>query len=141
MSDRRDEFEAANERAAARLAHTPRAIRARYDRRVGRIVVELSTGLELSFKPQLVQGLEHANPADLARLEISPSGLGLHVPTLDADLYLPALLEGLMGSRRWLASTMGKAGGARTSQAKAAAARANGKLGGRPRKALAPAEG
>jgi hypothetical protein len=60
--------------------------------------------------------------------------LGLHFPTLDADLYLPSLLEGFLGSRRWMAAQLGKAGGSVTSSAKTAAARANGKRGGRPRK-------
>jgi hypothetical protein len=53
---------------------------------------------------------------------------------IDADLYLPALLEGFLGSRRWMAARMGKVGGAVSSEAKAAPARANGRLGGRPKK-------
>jgi hypothetical protein len=69
----------------------------------------------------------------LKHIEISPSGLGLHFPALDVDLYLPALLEGYLGSRQWMASAMGKAGGCVTSDAKARASRANGRLGGRPR--------
>jgi hypothetical protein len=40
----------------------------------------------------------------LSKIEISPSGLGLHFPAIDADLYLPALLDGFLGSRRWMAS-------------------------------------
>ncbi|MBQ1763160.1 MAG: DUF2442 domain-containing protein, partial [Aquincola sp.] len=67
-------------------------------------------------------------------IEVSPSGLGLHVPALDADLYLPALLDGFFGSRKWMAASLGQAGGRASTQAKAAASRANGKLGGRPRK-------
>ena len=66
--------------------------------------------------------------------EISPSGLGIHFPRLDADLYIPALLEGFLGSKRWMASQMGKVGGKVSSDAKTAAARKNGKLGGRPKK-------
>ena len=46
-----------------------------------------------------MQGVENAHPADLADAEISPSGLSVHFPKLDADLYLPALLEGFLGSR------------------------------------------
>jgi Protein of unknown function (DUF2442) len=133
MAIRKDEFEAANARGAARLAKTPKAVSARYDRRIGRVVIELSTGLAVSFKPHDAQGLEHAKPSDLAEIEISPSGLGLHIPALDADLYLPGLLEGFLGSRKWMAASMGKAGGQSASEAKAAAARANGKLGGRPK--------
>lgn len=52
------------------------------------------------------QGLEEARSAQLADIEISPSGLGLHFPQLDADLYLPALLHGLLGSRQWMAQAM-----------------------------------
>ena len=51
-------------------------------------------------------------------------------PALDADLYLPALLDGFLGSRRWMAAAMGKA----TTDAKSAAARDKGKFGGRPKK-------
>jgi hypothetical protein len=134
MAVRKDEFEAANARGAARLNKTPTAVAARYDRRTGRVVIELSTGVGITFKPQNAQGLEKVTPADLAEIEISPSGLGLHIPAVDADLYLPALLDGLLGSRKWMAATMGKLGGQTSTQAKAAAARANGKLGGRPKK-------
>ena len=130
-----DTLQQADARAAARLESSPRAVSARYDRRISRVVIALSSGLEIAFRPQDAQGLETARPAQLARIEISPSGLGLHFPELDADLYLPSLLEGFLGSRRWMASSMGKAGGQATSESKALAARANGRLGGRPRKA------
>jgi hypothetical protein len=81
--------------------------------------------------------LETAKPNQLSKIEISPSGLGLHFPAVDADIYLPALLEGFLGSRQWMAEQLGRAGGRVTSKAKAATVRANGKLGGRPRKILA----
>ena len=66
-------------------------------------------------------------------MDAEPSGLGLHFPALDADLYLPAILEGFLGSRRWMAEHLGKTGGQARSEAKTAAARANGRLGGRPK--------
>jgi Protein of unknown function (DUF2442) len=128
------EIEAANERAAARLSRTPTATAARYDRRIGRLVIDLSSGLSIAFRPQDVQGLDRAKPEQLTRIEISPSGLGLHFPAIDADIYLPGLLEGFLGSRRWMAAQLGKAGGSAKSRAKTAAVRANGKLGGRPKK-------
>lgn len=132
---RRDEFDEANARAAARRGAAPWAVSARYDRRIGRVMVRLSSGLDVAFAPGQVQGLEKARPGDLAAIEISPSGQGLHFPKLDADLYLPALLEGLLGSRHWMAARLGERGGKARSAAKAAASRANGRLGGRPRKA------
>lgn len=128
------EFEAANRRGAAKKAAFPPAVAVRYDRRIARVVISLASGLEIAFSPRDAQGLENAHPADLAGAEISPSGLGVHFPKIDADLYIPALLEGFLGSKRWMASQMGKVGGKAATQAKASAARENGKLGGRPKK-------
>ena len=134
---KRDEFREATAKGAKMRATLPSATAARYDRRTGRVVVNLASGLDLSFAPQGVQGLEVAKPADLAKIEISGSGFGLHFPKLDADIYLPALLEGFLGSKSWMAARLGEHGGRARSRAKAAAARANGKLGGRPRKTAA----
>ena len=128
-------FEAANRRARAKKAAFPAVVSVRYDRRVGRVVIALASGLELAFSPKHAQGLENAHPADLMDAEISPSGLGVHFPRLDADLYIPGLLEGFLGSKRWMAAEIGKIGGTASTEAKAAAARQNGKLGGRPKKA------
>jgi hypothetical protein len=124
----------AEERTRKRLASAPHAVAARYDRRVSRVMVTLSNGLELAFPPHMAEGLADAKPADLAIIEITPAGLGLHWPKLDADLYLPALLEGVFGSPRWMAGLLGKSGGLARTAAKVAAARANGRKGGRPRK-------
>jgi hypothetical protein len=116
------------------LKGVPKAIHARYDRRVSRVIVGLDNGLELAFPPRLAQGLEHATPADLAIIEISPLGDGLHWPAIDADLYVPGLLQGVFGSKSWMARHLGAAGGRARSGAKVAAARENGRKGGRPRK-------
>ncbi len=128
---------AANERARRMRADLPRAVRARYDRRLGRIVIELSNKLAVMFAPEDAEGLEKATPAQLEPIEISPSGFGIYFPKLDADLYLSALLEGFLGSRQWMAARMGAAGGRSRSAAKRKAAKKNGKLGGRPRKRVA----
>ena len=128
------DFEAAARRGAQRLQKGPVAVAARYDQQAGRVVIELDSGLEIAFRPQHAQGLEAATPADLSEIEISPSGQGLHFPAIDADLYLPALLDGFLGSNAWMAARMGQVGGRATTQAKQAAARENGRLGGRPRK-------
>ena len=83
---------------------TARAVSARHDRRTKRVVIGLSNRLDVAFDPKDAQGLELARTADLNATEISPSGLGIQFPKLDADLYLPALLEGLLGSRKWMAA-------------------------------------
>jgi hypothetical protein len=130
----RDEYARANARGVLRQRTTPHAVSALFDKQQGKIVVELSTGLTIAFRPGDAQGIEQAKPADLKEIEISPSGFGLHFPRLDADLYIPALLEGFFGSRRWMAAQLGRRGGQATTKAKAEAARSNGLLGGRPRK-------
>jgi hypothetical protein len=134
MEIHKDEFTAANRRGADRVRATPFATDARYDRTTDRVVIGLSSGIEVAFHPCQAQGIEHAKPRQLVKIEITPSGLGIHFPTLDADIYLPALLEGFLGSRRWIAAEMGKIGGRASTKAKSAAARRNGKLGGRPKK-------
>lgn len=132
-----DIIAAANRRGAQQRAAHPGVLKARFDKRSARVVLNLDSGLQVAFLPAQAQGLEHASADDLAEIEISPSGLGLHFPRLDADLYVPALLEGFLGSRRWLAQQRSRVGGAAQSAVKADAARRNGQLGGRPRKAAA----
>jgi len=99
----REAFTAATARGQELKAAGPIAVAARYDRRIGRIVLALSSGIEVALRPRDLEGLERAKPHELEPIEISPSGLGLHFPKLDADLYLPALLEGVFGSRRHMA--------------------------------------
>src|SRR6202521_3677383 len=88
-----------------------RAVSAHYDRKSERIVINFSTKLDVSFSPHDAQGLENAKPSQLEEIEISSSGFGIHFPKLDADLYLPALLQGFLGPRSWMASRLGQAGG------------------------------
>jgi len=137
--DEREEILEANRKGQEMLATIPRAVSARYDRRVGRVVVRLNTGLEISFSPRDAQGLETATWQQLREIEIDPPGFGLHFPALDADLYIPALLEGFLGSKRWMAARLGELGGKARSAAKARASRANGRKGGRPKKAATAA--
>ena len=114
--------------------HGPRAERAHYDAGRNRVIVRLTTGVEIGFAPHDVEGLQHASTDDLKAIEVRAFGLGIHFPRLDADLYVPALLEGVLGSKRWMAARLGASGVRARTPAKATASRENGKRGGRPRK-------
>lgn len=127
------QFKQAEQRAQA-LRSQGYVTAARYDRSHSRIVVSLDTGIQISFPTRLADGLAGAAPEALADIEVSASGLGLHWPELNADLYVPALLSGVFGTKRWMAAQLGAAGGKSRSLAKAASARENGRKGGRPRK-------
>jgi hypothetical protein len=127
-------FEEANQRGDVKKSTYPTVVSVRYDRRIRRVVVSLVSGLDLSFSPHDAQGLENACPADLVDMQISASGLGIHFPKLDADIYIPALIEGFLGSKSWIAAENGRRGGKSASGAKSSAARQNGRLGGRPKK-------
>lgn len=110
------------------------ATAARYDASSGRLIVSIHNGVELAIPTRLIEELSDADPADLTEIEITPTGLGLHWPKLEADVYVPGLLSGAFGSRKWMAKQLGARGGRISTPAKAAAARANGAKGGRPRK-------
>jgi len=114
------EIDRAIERAKRRRDRLPHAVAARYDWQNQKVVIDLSSKLTLSFSPEDAQGLENARPAELEVIELSPSGFGIHFPRLDADLYVPGLLEGLMGSKKWIAARLGAIGGRSRSRAKKA---------------------
>lgn len=118
------------ERGRAAHSTEPRASNARYDRALGRMVVDLTNGCTFAFPPRLAQGLEAASDDELAAVKILGAGYGLHWETLDVDLSILGLLAGIFGTKAYMARRAGQA----TSPEKAAAARANGAKGGRPKK-------
>jgi hypothetical protein len=111
-----------------------RAVSASYDRPTGRVMVELTNGFVFGFPAGSIPELAKASPAALAMVELSPGGSGLHWEALDVDLSVPGLLLSSMGRSEKLRE-LARLAGRVSSPAKAAAARANGAKGGRPRKA------
>jgi Protein of unknown function (DUF2442) len=116
----------------ARLAAQPRAAKVHYDARKARLVIELTNGVILMLPPKLLQGLTNATPAQLAKVQLTPLGTGLHWEALDADLSVAGLAAGIFGSKPWM-SELARHAGSRTSARKASSSRENGKRGGRPR--------
>ncbi len=122
----------ARERKAARSE--ARARSARYDAPTRRIEVELKNGAAFAFPTTLAGlGLESATPSQLARVEVDPSGEGLHWPEIDADVSAPAVFELLLGTAHIMRLAARRAGSARSPR-KTKSSRANGALGGRPRR-------
>jgi Protein of unknown function (DUF2442) len=120
------EFETITRQTAKRMKHQLLAVTARYDRRSAHVMITLNTGAVVGFPLSFLPGLEHATAEDLRKIEIEGGGYGLHVPSLDADISIPSLLADHLGS-----SLMKRA------VSRANASKANGRLGGRPKKPLA----
>jgi hypothetical protein len=128
---------AAEARGRAALAEEPRAVAAHYDKASGRIVVDLANGCTFAFPARRVQELEDASDGEIGEVQIAGAGFGLHWPSRDADLSLRGLMGGVFGTKAWT-SELARRAGSVTTPAKAAAARANGRKGGRPPKAPKP---
>lgn len=118
---------------AAALTSEPRAKAARYSPTRRQVIVELTNGCSFIFPVDKAQGLAGALNKDLAAVKILGKGMGLHWEKLDADLSIASLVLGIFGSQAWMRE-IARRGGEATSPAKAAAARANGAKGGRPKK-------
>ena len=122
---------------AAADSNEPRARTVRYSRARDAFVIELRNGITFIIPRRLTQGLVDATPADAARLMIFDKGAAVGWPALDVYVTIPGLVSGVFGSKAWM-SELGRAGGSRRSPARAAASRANGRRGGRPRKQPTP---
>lgn len=127
------DIDRANRRAGIRKAKYPAALSAHYDATAKKVVIRLANGVDLSFPPTIAEGLEGARASQLSEIEVTAAGTGIHFPKLDADLYVPGLIERAMGSRQWMAARLGAQGGRARTPQKAAASRENGKRGGRPK--------
>jgi hypothetical protein len=131
-----DEIDAAIAKASA-IADEPRVVEAAYISAEGldSLVLKMSDKRRKLIPREEIQGLKDASPEFLNDIEISPNGTSLRWPLLDVDLYVPPLLEGVVGSREWM-KLLGRQGGSATTPAKAKSSRLNGLKGGRPRKRI-----
>lgn len=126
------DIEAAYRRSDEQLAAEPLAAGVRYDGVGDTVTVEMNNGAALVIPRRLMQGLQEATTEQLKRGLVAGQGTALAWPELDADFTVASLLHGIYGGKRWM-SELARRAGATRSKAKAAAARANGAKGGRPR--------
>lgn len=120
-------------RAGRRVARIePRAAGVEYRAREHVLRIELTNGAALTLPVKLIPELRKASSRHIREVEILGRGGGLHFETLDLDLSVPGLFSSVFAGPEWLAE-LGRVGGRKSSAAKAAAARRNGRKGGRPR--------
>ena len=126
------QFAAASRRGAARRQNQPLATAVRYDADRG-VMIELNNDCLMCLPLRLLPELDGASPKDLRRVTILGAGQAIEWPTLDQQFDVLQLLADAVGAKALMAK-LGQRGGRVKSKAKAAAARANGSKGGRPRK-------
>ena len=110
------------------------AVDAGYEAGRDAVFIVMDNGIRLEVPRGLLQGLEDATPEQLAQVQVLGSGTAIAWDDPNIGFTVLELCKGIFGSRAWM-SELGRMGGAMTSERKAAAARANGAQGGRPRSA------
>lgn len=132
----RARFAAAREAERTADLTEPRAREAYYDAATGRIVVELKLGGAFAFPPDLFPELAGEPAEQLAAVRPCFGGEALEWEALDVHIGVAGVLVRMLGPA--LPRAFAQKGGSATSERKAAAARANGARGGRPRKRQEP---
>lgn len=98
----KDQLDRAKDRAMLSDTTEPRAVSAHYDRTSSQIVIHLKDGSTFMFPYELGQGLAGASADDLAAIEVTSFGIGLHWEALDVDLTVSSLLRGIYGTKAWM---------------------------------------
>lgn len=134
------QFAAATLRGQRTINNSPKARKVSYNSKTKRLTVEFENRLAVIIPANLIHILESATDEQIKDVEIAARGLYLRWRSLEEDLFLPNLLQGVFGTEKWMAglkkhlSNAGRKGGASRSDAKRAASAANGRRGGRPKK-------
>jgi len=109
---------------------------ARYDGKHDVIIAELSTGSTLTVPRRVIPGFARIRTAALSDLEITSGREGLWSDKADDGVLLEQLV--ILAAGEATVGTIGaRINAAKKSPARAAASRANGAKGGRPRKVAA----
>lgn len=127
-----DQIAQAKEAAIAEEKAGSCARKVEYDRQRDLIVFYFTNGSQFAVPPDLIQGLQEATVEQLKDVWLDRAGLSVHWPSLDADFNILGLVQGIFGTKDWMAE-IGRQGGKQTSEAKRRSSRENGKKGGRPK--------
>ena len=131
----RERFARARARGQARSQDGSAVVDAHYDGGRDTINLWFRSGGSMMIPRRIIPGLRDAPASSLEPISVSPAGDALSWLSLDVDVHVPGLVDRAFGTRLFAAAT-GRRGGRSRSKAKAAAAKANGARGGRPRKRL-----
>ncbi len=66
------------------------------------LLLELKSGQRLAIPVEDLEDLVNTTDEQLATIELLGPGTGIHFPEFDGNLYVPYLVEGSRGSKRWM---------------------------------------
>ena len=134
------EVDLANKSGAEKMARLPKAKSAKIDTESRRLILDMESGVTVLVPVDMIQGLQTEDLKALKDFELVLNGTQIHWETLDTQFYVESFLNGVFGTKRWMAGLkehlveIGRKGGLAKTPAKRAASAENGKKGGRPRK-------
>ena len=108
-------------------------VKATYDRGRDVLIIDLSTEATLIVPRHRIVGFANARPSQLADLAIMPGREALWSDSVDDGVLLEQLLV-IVAGRDAIGTIGARVNASKKSAARAAASRANGAMGGRPKK-------
>ena len=130
------EIDAALARGEESLLKDPHASAVRYDAESGRLIIDLTNGCTFAIPVSLIQHVRDLPPEEIAKVQLLGSfGSGLEWEEADIHYSVAGLVASHFGNRKYMDGLWASRAGSVSTPAEAAAARANGAKGGRPRKA------
>lgn len=108
----------------------------RYDSKHDLVIAELSTGATLAVPRRAIPGFARVRSRSMTDLCVTPGAEGLWSDAVDDGVLLEQLII-LAAGERMVGSIGARVNASKKSLARAAASRANGAKGGRPRKSAA----
>ena len=96
------QHEKAVQRGKEALARRPKAVSARYDKTLKRLVLEMQTGATLMLPVHIIQGLQTDDDRALGDFDLVSEGTQIHWHDLDVQFYVEDLFKGTFGTPRWM---------------------------------------
>ena len=80
----------------------PRAVSVKYNKKTGRVIIDLITGVSFMFPASMAEELVDVSKSDLSDVSVLADGFAIYWKKIDVALSVPDLLKGVFGSKAWM---------------------------------------